>query len=920
MPSLEDKIKIIPVEQPFLRVLAKYLCDKCRNDFPDFSDTLVVFPNQRNKLYFRRYMLETSKANGFIPPMMKTIYELMEIVYELIGGKQGMMLNNVERNFILKNVINSLKVEFWKDLSFLRFIAVGNRLLNFFDELSKERLTLEDIEEKVLSGHYPEKYVHNELFIIKRIYEEYKKNCAEMGYHDEIDKYEVIYNQFNAELLRKYKIIVIAGIAATTVVESNLIKEILTALPAELVLHSCQKDIIKMTSTECPFYLHNKLLCALGIKNTDSIKIIDERMPEPAVFHVKRTETLSQQTFYLKNLLKKMKTYYKPHRIAIILADETTVYSVTETLKAAGLEYNLSAGLPFTQSILYSFLSQLKDAITKNCHYKEFFSFIKHPLFKNAIVDEKSLRPLIYRLEERMIKNGFNYFKFKNHDDDDLLPLTTLIKNCIDTIQIQLPLSQYIVAIIDMLNNLLSYNKEFIKKNSSGTMEFFDRLNSLAKLRTAGKQMETGVMMVEFILHILKDETFALRGDPMKGVQVIGLLEARNLDFDCIIIPSMNEGVFPKRSEKDLFVNQLVRKEVGLPYDKERENLYYYYFTELENCKKEVYISYVEEEKRDIRSRFIDFLIDDGVGIDETKISLDSAAIKITKKEVKKDHDLLRGLRGKLSSRGLSATNLKDYRECPYRFYLKFVLGIQEPEEIVEEAGPAEWGTAIHNALRNFYKYDFPKGVVEEELETAKSRLHKRLHGALKNEVAQTPKKATFLDLEIYKRRMERFLHVEINRFGGGFKIMTEKIEKQIARDITIGNTRIKLYGYPDRVDILDSKYYVLDYKSKVPLRKKYEIGDDFVEFQLPLYGFIMSNGQFKNIGGLAYYEISKDITIIPIVEENSVVQYLKDFEELMLLPTIKEILDTKISFYQTGCQEYCRYCAYTHLCGVKNV
>ncbi len=920
MSTLSAKVKIIPIEKPFLRVLAQHIGNKCKDDFPDLSDALIVFPTQRNKLYFRRYLLETFNSRGFIPPTMKTIYELMDFIYESCGGRRGISLNTIERNFVLKEVVNLLKVELWKDLSFLRFVAVGNRLLNFFDELSKQRVSLQAIEEKVLAGHYPEKYVKNELLIIRKIYDEYRKRLAETGYHDEIDKYDLIYDQFNADLLKKYNYIAIAGLVATTVVENRVIREILASLPAELILHSCQKDMMKATSTDQPFYLHNKLLHDIGIKKTAVLNGVDDGSVEPAVVHIKRTETISQQTFYLRNLLQNIRTRYEPHRIAIILTDETIVYAVAETLKASGFEFNLSTGFLFTQSILYSFLNQLEDVIENNCHYKKFFAFIKHPLLKNAIVNQKPLRSAIYYLERNMIKNQQNYFVPNDHPEDDVALLVALVKSCIDTVQLSLSLQEYINAQTDMLNKLLSYNHALMEKDSPDIREFFERLNNLAKLRSTGKEVENGVKMLEFILHILKDETFNLRGDPMEGVQVIGILEARNLDFDCIIIPSMNEGVFPKRSEKDLFVNQIVRKEAGLPYDKERENLFYYYFTEMKAGKKEVAISYVEQEKRDIRSRFIDFLVDEGAAIDETKIVLDSAAIKMAKREVKKDHDLFGNLLKKLSGRGLSPTNLRDYKECPYRFYLKYMLHIQEPTEIVEEAGPAEWGTTIHKTLRNFYKYDYPQSISEEDLEEARPLLYKRLTIALKNELAKTPKKVTFLDLEIYKRRLENFLRRDSERFASGFTVVSEKLEKQIERDITISNNRIRLHGYPDRVDMRDNKYYIIDYKSKAPPGKKYRVGDGFVEFQLPLYGFIMAHEHFRNIGGLAYYEISKDSNIIPIVEEKDTVQYLKDFKKMILLPTIQEILDPKVGFYQTDSKEACRYCAYTHLCGVKNV
>ena len=919
--DLEDKIKIIPIEQPFLRIFAKNIWQKFKNDSPDLSNTLIIFPNQRNKFYFRRYLLEVSNNKGIIPPIMKTIEELTEEIYEILGGKKSMLLNRIERNFVLKKVIDSLKVHFWQDLPFLKFISIGNRLLQFFDELAKERVDLHMVEERVLAGHYPERYVKDELLIIKRIYNEYRASLKEQGYQDEIDKYNLIHNNFTIDRLKQikeYKYFGIAGLVATTTVENKIIEEILENLPAELVLHSGTPEEIKQSlDHDKPFHIHNKLLNSLSL----DISSIPTQEPAPLpVFHIKFTSSEFQQTLYLKNLIAKLKDRYEPHRVGIIVTDETTIYSFTETLKAIGVEYNVSTGFPLIQSIPYSFLSQLKEVIETSCHYQEFFAFIKHPLFKNAIVDEKSLRPLIYNLEKAMVKNQFNYFDPGQHTDKELTPLLTLIKTCLDTAQSNLALNEYINNIIKMLNTLLFYNQDLIKSNAPGINEFFDRLTNLARLRIPEQIIEPGIRMLDFILRILKDETYNLRGDPMKGVQCIGLLEARNLDFDCVIIPSMNEGIFPKRSEKDLFVNQLVRKDVHLPYDKERENLYYYYFTELTNGKKEVYISYVEEGIRNIRSRFVDFLVDQGILVDESKIPLDRSSLIISKKAVIKDNRILSSLYRQLAGRGLSPTSLKDYKECPYRFYLKYLLNIQKPDEISEEAGPAEWGTIIHETLKNFYKFDFPNGLMESDLARAKTLLNKRLDNAVKITLAQKPKAVTFLDLEMYKKRLDEFLQSEIQRFQSGFKIDQEKLEKRIKHEITLGKHSVNLYGYTDRVDIIDNKYYVLDYKSRAPSKKKYQICDEFVEFQLPLYAFIVSDGKFEKIRGLAYYVIANKIKITESVKADEVVQYLNDFKEQILIPTINEILDPEKSFCQTDNQESCAYCPYIDLCGVKNV
>ena len=178
---MSNKVKIIPIEQPFLRVLAQYFYKQYHVDFPDFSDILVVFPTQRNRLYFRRNLLEVSKTLGMVPPTMRTIAELIDKIHEDLGGKKGLMLNVVERNFLLREVVESMKVEYWHDLPFLKFVAIGKRLLHLFDELSKEGVTFEHVEELVRLGHYPERFVEHELSIIKNIFYEYRRTLVSIN-------------------------------------------------------------------------------------------------------------------------------------------------------------------------------------------------------------------------------------------------------------------------------------------------------------------------------------------------------------------------------------------------------------------------------------------------------------------------------------------------------------------------------------------------------------------------------------------------------------------------------------------------------------------------------------------------------------------------------------------------------------------
>jgi ATP-dependent helicase/nuclease subunit B len=449
-------------------------------------------------------------------------------------------------------------------------------------------------------------------------------------------------------------------------------------------------------------------------------------------------------------------------------------------------------------------------------------------------------------------------------------------------------------------------------------MEFLDRLHDLSALRVPEKYLPQGKAMLQFLLRVLENGRYHIQGDPMRGVQIIGVLEARNLDFDCVIIPSMNEGIFPRHSEKDMFVNQVLRRAAKLPHSQERENLFYYYFTELKEGKKEVHISYVAEEDKDLASRFI-MLAFPGMRHDDAVTRLQQSAFALPKRSVEKSNDLLKVIYGKLQQRGLSPTALSDYWTCPYAYYLKYILDVYEPAKIVEEPGALEWGSIIHSALQYFYTKHFPRGFKQNEMDRAISLMEVELDKAItyNRSLARKPRAVAFLDAEIYKRYLRSFLLTEMERFSQGFEIFKASLERKAKHHIPVNGLQVRLTGVPDRIDILDEKYYIIDYKTgRLPPKKACEIGDDFDAFQLPMYALIFSKEHFDIIGGMLYYAIDEESKTRDIVEGKDVKKYLTDFCQKILVPTIKEIIDPKVPFSQADDPESCEYCAYSQVCG----
>lgn len=921
------KVKIVPIEQPFLKILAQYFLDQFREKSPDFSEILVIFPNERNKFYFRRYLLETAKTKAIIPPKMLTIEELTGYIYEKLGGERAKILHNIERNFILKKTTDELKIVLWQDLPFLRFISIGNRLLNFFDELSQERIKIEDIEEKSIELHFSERYVKNELPILKKVYQQYRENLAEAGYKDRIDEFETIYRDYDSKIFEEFDYIIIAGVAATTAFEKFIITRILSDSPAELILHSGTSAEISLSNEINKRYsLHYKLLDFLNIDITSIPTLTNEPIPFP-VIHIKPLETVSKQTFYLGEIVSEaVEKYKEPHRIGIVLTDDSLLFPITEMLRSDNIEYNLSAGIPFSNQIFYSFLKQLYEAIKSNLHYSEFFVFLQHPLIKNAIIDNVQLRSLVYGLRDKMINEKKGYFRTEKQGEQlvfpglepGFAPLINFLEKCFATVQENLDFNAYIDNLIQLLNKILLYNQEIIKANFPGVNEFFDELHNLAQLRIQHNTVNPGIDMLEFILRILKDGKYHMEGKPLKGIQIIGVLEARNLDFDCIIIPSMNEGIFPRRSDKDMFINPTLRKEMGLITNQERDNLYYYYFTQLISGKKEVFLSYINEEKKDIPSRFIMMLESAGHTEDKKPVTLIRSAVKINEHSVKKDNKLIEILFKRIQ-KGLSHSLLKTYKACPYQFYLQYLLGIKEPDTILEEFDSKLWGSIFHDVARKFYKDHYASGFTRAQLDEVTKKFEEILKCYINSGefLAIPPKPITYFNMLVYKIHIKRFLDKELERFQDGYRIFAESLEKKLKDTIEIGSYSIPLIGYVDRIDIKEGLYYIIDYKTgQLPDKKTYEISDEFVEFQLPLYALMFSKDGDKKIGGLIYYKIGKEPNPDKIYGQEDVMDYLNKFREKILIPTIDEMLDIDVPFYQAANRESCEYCSYNSLCG----
>lgn len=951
------QIKTIPFEFPFLPVLAEYIAKKHEKISPDFGSVLIVFPSERNKVYFREYLLQETKTQGIIPPCILTIEQLYDYIFEKTicdtpktgqFGKETILAENIERNVFLKQAVEEIKFKNLGQLSFVKFISIGRKLLGFFDELASWDIAIKDIENVKDKLHFPSQYIDEELSIFKKIRGRYEEILKDKGLVDTASTHLSIAKNFKTEHLKDFEFIYIAGCLALAFTDILFIKKILTDSPSELIIHS-EKDSLLDSSLDNIFYHHNKILKMLDA-DTQNIKTLSPENSNTngkTAVHIQKCKGALDEVCFIINAISELSPRYPLHRIGIVLPDESLYLPLKDALGKFNIPYNLSMGIPFRHTPLYSFLKDAYDFMDSDFSSSRFLTLLKNPIVKGIIRDGLSFKGLVYKLDSKIRKENLSRLSRKiKFSETEILNQSKLgpgqmlmdyMFEITDKLSRDCSFGEYVKSIREIIRELVELNPDLRKETSTVLNSLMGKLIKIENSEIPGQFCPKGKDKLKFVINVLETISFPVSGDFLNGIQVIGILEARNIDFDCVLIPSCNEGIFPQKSEKDLFLPSNLRQEINLPFYKERDALYCYYFYQLITGKKEVYLSYRTDEKTQLglRNRWIEKIIEDEDERFIVKEIEETNSADFSRLFIESDKDNFYGKKSKtykkspgankndrisniLKSFTFSPSILRTYKQCPYKFYLSYILKMKEPRTIIEEYDASMWGKIFHNALARLYDEKYPEGYNEN----LKQQVIKNLLEIGEEEFKKAypePKATLYFDWERSKERMKNLIDMEIAHFKQGFKPV--KIEKELPPySIDINDKqKIKIGGRPDRIDAKNGRYYIIDYKiSKKPASKTYKISENFTEFQLPLYGLTFAKGETDKIGGLIYYHLDEkfqDFLQLDILEEEGR-GYIQQFKENMLLPTLKEIFNKNLPFCLTENFDTCQRCIFIDHCG----
>ena len=357
--------------------------------------------------------------------------------------------------------------------------------------------------------------------------------------------------------------------------------------------------------------------------------------------------------------------------------------------------------------------------------------------------------------------------------------------------------------------------------------------------------------LCDFLLFYLKSITLPFETKPVEPLEILGVLETRNIRFNSVIILDVNEGILPQPKKIDPLVPVGVYDQLGIPSPEYNEEIFRYHFYRLIASAKEVHLIYVDSPDKQ-RSRYIEQIVwnEEKTRKELNVLPIDRSIYKINLKprevlpEIEKTGDVLRLLREKT----YSPTAIDDYIRCPILFYYRHLLNFEEKKALSEDIDIMDRGNIIHHILRDTFEGFRGREIASHTYDEVLAKMNKAID---KNFDGRVVTGDFYLFKELAGYKLEMFLRRNVKNAPNPFVI--KYLEEPVRASIDAGGHRISLKGRVDRIDFIprDSNYVIIDYKTggskQYPDHALEDIDPRSIEdihaaidsFQLPLYLFL---------------------------------------------------------------------------------
>ena len=823
------------------------------------SKCTFILPSKRAGLFLKQSL----KTNLNAPSVLPEIYSIEEFIEELSKLK---IIDNIESLFEFYNIYKGLTP--LKELeSYSRFSSWASVILQDFNEIDRNLIppnkifnyldAIHDINHWSLETA-PTRMVKNYLKFWNKInlyYTNFSSQLLKNGVAYQGLGYRVaVQNLDNYINNTSRKSHIFLGFNALNKSEELIFQRLLEQRVADIFWDSDRTFLdnklhdsglfMRGYIKTWPYYKKNKF--NFKSDNFKSSKKINITGATKYIGQVKYAAELLSE-LHKKNNLK---------NTAVVLADEALLLPLINSIPSEIDGINITMGFPMSQAPLNSLISSwFKIHSTDGClfYYKDVIDLLSNPqlnqLFNN--VQYNSANNLIRDLKSQNITEvNLEVVLGLNPKIDNLAILLFEdckgdVGNCIERLLI----------LLDKIRNVFDKNNN--KLISEYSIRFYELIEKIKSFNSKYKIVDSIKTLERLFNEVVGKERLNFNGDPFSGLQIMGMLETRAIDYETVIILSLNEGIIPAGKSQNSYIPFDVKIENSLPTYKEKDAIYTYHFYRLLHRAKEVHLMY-NTHSDSIRgsepSRFLTQL--QIQGIHKCKHQILAPELIQPKKavlKINKTRDIIAKLE-LIADKGFSPSSLAQYIRNPIDFYNFKVLGIREIDGVEETIEAKTFGNIIHYTLEELYKPFEGQFLKSGELK----KLIPKVDEVIMRFYSRTYKNGditrgkNLISFEIAKRYINNFITQEINNLDKGHKIKIYAVEKQVETILNHSSIRIpvRLKGSVDRIDSFDGVLRIIDYKtskvsqSDLNLINLSEVINDYKKynkiFQLLMYAYIL--------------------------------------------------------------------------------
>lgn len=956
--------------ESFLKLVA---ADLYKHTEGNLAHTAVVFPNKRAGLFFNEYLAQESDSPIWSPAYV-SISELFRSLSPWEVGDPVKLVCELYKIFRRETQSTETLDDFY---------FWGEMLISDFDDADKNKVDtdklfsnlqdlhnimndytfIDDEQEEAIRQFFQNFSIERRTALKERfislwdvlgnIYKGFRESLASQNIAYEGMMYRHVIEHLDVDKL-PYEKYVFVGFNVLNKVEHTLFTQLRDA--GKAVFYWDYDEFYKRENRQAVTHEAGEFI-RRNLRDFPS-PLPDElfnNLSKPKEVHYIASSTENAQARYLPQWIRNNLTTPEKET-AVVLCNETLLQPVLHSLPAEVKHVNITMGFPLSQTPVYSFLIALLELHTHGFNFKSgrytfqsVVTLLKHP-YTRQLTGQAEL------LEKELTGNNRFYPLPGELGKDEFL--TRLFTPLSGNLNLCIRLSETLQQVAGIYQANTSGTEDTDAFNQLYRESLFKAYTTINRFRTLIEEDELTVQPETFrrlLVKVLSATNIPFHGEPAIGMQVMGVLETRNLDFRHLVLLSVNEGQLPKSGGDSSFIPYNLRKAFGMTTIEHKIAVYAYYFYRLLQRAERITLMYNTSSdglNRGEWSRFmLQFLIEWPHPITRQFLEAGQSPQGTSPITVEKTPDVMRRMQSLFDVRAnpkakFSPSALNYYLDCPLKFYYRYVAGLSAPDEVSAEIDSATFGSIFHYAAEHIYKDLTTHGKVihKEALETLlrnEVKLQDYVDAAFKELFFHVPQNekpeyngVQLINSAVIARYLKQLLQNDLRYAPFTFVASEIEVDEPIDIQTPKGVIKSRIGGIIDRMDSKDGTLRIVDYKTGGDADTPPNVESLFVPdkkrsnyvFQTFLYAAILCRKQptMKIAPALLYIHRAATETYSPVIQMGeprkpkeaveNFSNYEKEYRE-RLQELLEEIFHPEKSFTQTETIEKCAYCDFKALC-----